>query len=133
MCADWAGVCTPDPVLDPGLIRVGLELFRSLPVSAEQHRLLATDLHPENVLAAGREPWLVIDPKPWFGDPAYDPLQHLLSDAAGLATDPGGRADRMAGLCGLDRHRLRLWLFARCVIESGRRPGFAAPAVALAP
>jgi streptomycin 6-kinase len=133
MCDDWADHSVPDPALDRGLVRAGLELFRELPRSAEYGRLLVTDLHAENVLAATREPWLMIDPKPWFGDPAYDPLQHLLSDAAGLAADPAGRADRMAGLCGLDRQRLRLWLFARCVIESGRRPGFAVPAVALAP
>jgi streptomycin 6-kinase len=30
------------------------------------------DLHYENVLAADREPWLVIDPKPVSGDPHYE-------------------------------------------------------------
>ena len=30
--------------------------------------LLHQDLHAENVLAAGREPWLVIDPKPLAGE-----------------------------------------------------------------
>ena len=30
------------------------------------------DLHYENVLAADREPWLVIDPKPMSGDPHYE-------------------------------------------------------------
>jgi streptomycin 6-kinase len=30
------------------------------------------DLHYENVLAADREPWLVIDPKPMAGDPHYE-------------------------------------------------------------
>ena len=39
--------------------------------------LLCTDLHAGNVLAAEREPWLVIDPKPDVGDPTYDVLQHL--------------------------------------------------------
>ena len=34
--------------------------------------LLVTDLHAGNVLAAEREPWLVIDPKPYVGDPAYE-------------------------------------------------------------
>ena len=34
--------------------------------------LLHTDLHYANVLAAEREPWLVIDPKPLSGDPAYE-------------------------------------------------------------
>jgi streptomycin 6-kinase len=30
------------------------------------------DLHAGNVLATQREPWLVIDPKPFIGDPAFD-------------------------------------------------------------
>jgi streptomycin 6-kinase len=30
------------------------------------------DLHYQNVLAADREPWLVIDPKPMAGDPHYE-------------------------------------------------------------
>lgn len=35
-------------------------------------RLIHTDLHNFNVLAAEREPWLVIDPKPLSGDPHYE-------------------------------------------------------------
>ncbi len=35
-------------------------------------RLIHGDLHYENVLAADREPWLVIDPKPMAGDPHYE-------------------------------------------------------------
>ena len=34
--------------------------------------LIHTDLHYENVLAADREPWLAIDPKPVSGDPHYE-------------------------------------------------------------
>jgi streptomycin 6-kinase len=34
--------------------------------------LIHADLHYENVLAADREPWLVIDPKPVSGDPHYE-------------------------------------------------------------
>lgn len=41
--------------------------------------VLATDLHAGNVLAAAGEPWLLIDPKPYVGDPAYDVLQHLVN------------------------------------------------------
>ncbi|MGH3871368.1 MAG: DUF222 domain-containing protein [Pseudonocardiaceae bacterium] len=74
-------------------------------------------LHAGNVLAVQREPWLVIDPKPYVGDPAYDPLQHLLN-CARLAADLAGLARRMADLLGLDSHRMISWLFARCVQES---------------
>ncbi len=31
--------------------------------------------------------------------------------------DPPGLVARMADLCGVDRERLRLWVFARCVVE----------------
>jgi streptomycin 6-kinase len=38
-----------------------------------------TDLHHLDVMAGTCEPWLVIDPKPCTGDPAYDRLQHMLN------------------------------------------------------
>ena len=64
---------------DIGLVREGLQLFKELPRNATRKVLLATDLHAGNVLRAEREPWLVIDPKPFVGDPAYDATQHLLN------------------------------------------------------
>lgn len=102
--------------LDRGLVRAGVELFRELPASAGRTALLATDLHAGNILAARRMPWLIIDPKPYVGDPMYDPLQHMLNRS--LRPDPGAVVRRMAGLLDLDAERLRLWLFARCVVES---------------
>jgi streptomycin 6-kinase len=39
---------------------------------ATDGRLIHTDLHYENMLAAEREPWLVIDPKPLSGDPHFE-------------------------------------------------------------
>jgi streptomycin 6-kinase len=95
--------------------------------------LLCTDLHPDNVLRAEREPWLIVDPKPYVGDPAYDPVQHMLNFPDRLATDPAAFAGRMATLLGLDADRVRLWLFARCVLEAEREPGLWAVATRLAP
>jgi streptomycin 6-kinase len=120
-------------LLDPGIARAGIELFRQLPPTATEAVLLCTDLHHDNVLAAAREPWLIIDPKPYTGDPAYDPLQHMLNFPGRLATDPAGFADRMAGLLDLDPGRVRHWLFARCVQESLNSPDLARPATRLAP
>jgi streptomycin 6-kinase len=134
MCAQWADQHEIDDrvSLDPGIARAGVELWRSLPRTADRHVLLATDLHAGNVLAADREPWLVIDPKPYVGDPAYDPLQHLLNCPERLHADPLGLADRMADLTGVDRDRLRLWLFARCAVMSPSWPSLAPLAVSLA-
>jgi streptomycin 6-kinase len=119
--------------LDPGLVRVGLALFRELPATADRQVLLATDLHAGNVLAAAREPWLVIDPKPHVGDPAYDPLQHMLNCDDRLRSDPRGLARRMAGLLSLDPDRVLRWLFARCVQESADDPALAEVARQIAP
>jgi streptomycin 6-kinase len=95
--------------------------------------LLCTDLHAENVLAARREPWLVIDPKPFVGDPAFDPVQHILNCDQRLAVDPAGIADRMAELCQVEAERVRLWLFARCAQESPNDPTLRTVALKLAP
>jgi len=136
MCDEWADeheAAGPNPRLEPGLEREGLALFRSLPADVGTQVLLATDLHAGNILASRREPWLVIDPKPYVGDPTYDPLQHLLNCLDRLNADPRGVTDRMAGLCGVDPERLRLWLFARCVVESSWWPETADVARLLAP
>src|SRR5699024_5319682 len=95
--------------------------------------------HPGNVLAGeGEGPavgppppgggrWVLIDPKPYLGDPHYDLLQHMLNDVERVVRDPSAFATRMAHLTGLDPERTRRWLLARCVQEAGVMAG-AAPA-----
>jgi streptomycin 6-kinase len=104
---------------DVGLVRAGLELFKHLPQSVPQTVLLATDLHAGNVLQAQREPWLVIDPKPFIGDPAYDATQHLFNTPARLGSDAHGTMRRFADLLEVDPERVRLWMFARAAAEPG--------------
>jgi streptomycin 6-kinase len=140
MCAAWAGefereyaAAGPADRLDPGLARAGIALFRSLPRTAGREVLLCTDLHGDNILAALRRPWLVIDPKPYIGDPAYDVLQHMLNCEERLAAGPGALALRMADLAGLDGDRVRQWLFARSVQESIGAPLMRHVAERLAP
>ncbi len=103
---------------DEGIVREGLCLFEELPRSAPTGVLLATDLHAGNVLRAQREPWLVIDPKPFVGDPAYDATQHLFNCGGRLRSDPDGTIRRFADLLGVDHERVRLWTFARAAAES---------------
>jgi streptomycin 6-kinase len=79
--------------------------------------LLATDLHAGNVLRAEREPWLVIDPKPFVGDPCYDVTQHLFNCQGRVLADPAGTVRRIADLLEVDSERVRLWAFARAAAE----------------
>ncbi len=102
---------------DPGLVREGLRLFDELPHTAPKEVLLATDLHAGNVLRSNRLPWLVIDPKPFVGDPAYDATQHLLNCPVRLRSDPVGLIRRMGDLLGVDHERIRLWTFARAATD----------------
>jgi streptomycin 6-kinase len=123
ICDEWAESFeaefdADDHGLDPGLAREGLTMLRELPRTADRSVLLCVDLHAENILAAQREPWLVIDPKPFVGDPAFDAVQHMLNCDERLATDPAGLSVRMASLLEVDPERVRLWLFARAVQES---------------
>ncbi|MGQ0650120.1 MAG: aminoglycoside phosphotransferase family protein, partial [Gemmatimonadaceae bacterium] len=83
---------------DVGLVREGLQLFDQLSRSGPGDVLLATDLHASNVLRARREEWLVIDPKPFMGDPAYDATQHLLNCRARLLSNADGTIRRFSEL-----------------------------------
>jgi streptomycin 6-kinase len=102
---------------DGGMVREGLRLFDELAVPSGADVLLATDLHAGNILPAQREPWLVIDPKPFIGDAAYDVTQHILNCRTRLNGDPAALISRMADLVDIDRRRIELWLFARLAAE----------------
>ncbi|MFE3825774.1 aminoglycoside phosphotransferase family protein [Streptomyces sp. NPDC059092] len=74
-------------------------------------RLLHWDLHFENVLAADREPWLAIDPKPLAGDPGFELMPALRN-----RFDPDDtlwRFDLMTETLALDRERAAAWTLGR--------------------
>ena len=102
---------------DAALVSEGLRTFAALAAETSDGVLLATDLHAGNVLRAQREPWLMIDPKPFVGDAAYDLTQHLLNCKERLQADAPGLIRRMANLAGVDAERVRMWLFARAAAE----------------
>jgi streptomycin 6-kinase len=102
---------------DAGLVNEGLRVMKELARPAPADVLLATDLHADNVLRAQREPWLAIDPKPFVGDRAYDPVQHLINCETRLHRNSAGLVERMAGLTEVDPERLRLWTFARAAAD----------------
>lgn len=89
------------------LLDAALDVFRS--VDRDARHLVNQDLHGGNVLRAGREPWLVVDPKPLVGERELD--------GAGLlrnAEDPTLWLDALAGL-GYDRERAWSWGFAHAL------------------
>lgn len=75
-------------------------------------RLLHWDLHYANVLAAEREPWLAIDPKPLAGDPGFDLLPALRNRWDGVAASIA-RFDLLVEMLGLDRARAVGWTLGR--------------------
>lgn len=121
MTEDWGNqsLAQAENWRDPSLVFEGLRLFKELSQAAAGDMLLATDLHAGNVLRAQREPWLVIDPKPFIGDPAYDATQHLFNCYSRLLSDPEGTIRRFAGLLDLDSQRILLWTFARAAVAAG--------------
>lgn len=102
---------------DSGLVREGLNAFQHLLATTTENVLLATDLHAGNILQAEREPWLVIDPKPFVGDPAYDATQHLLNCRQRLREDALATTRQFAELANVSYERVKLWLFARLAAE----------------
>lgn len=89
-------------------------------------RLVHTDLHFENVLAAGPErsagEWLAIDPKPLAAEPAYAVWPALHNRWDELGTDPRwGTYQRLGWICdaaGIDEDRARAWALVRTVQAS---------------
>jgi streptomycin 6-kinase len=79
--------------------------------------LVHGDLHYENVMAADRQPWLAIDPKPVNGDPHYELAPMLWNRFDELEGDirNGVRArfHALVDHAGLDEHRARDWVVVR--------------------
>jgi streptomycin 6-kinase len=106
---------------DAGFARAGIALLLELARPTARDVLLATDLHAGNVLRAQRQPWLVIDPKPFLGDAAYDSTQHLLNGLPRVCADPAGTVTSMAERLGVSGERVRSWLWARLATHTHAR------------
>src|SRR3990172_9515974 len=96
------------------LLDAALEALAWLPGSQGEQLLLHQDLHADNVLRAGRQPWLAIDPKPLVGERAFGIAAIVRGDELGRGPDRvRHRLDRLTAALGLDRERARLWPFAQ--------------------
>jgi len=84
-------------------------LARELAPTQGQLVLTNQDLHGDNVIAARREPWLVIDPKPLAAEREFQAAPILRSSELGHSKrELLFRLDRLAEL-GLDRERMIGW------------------------
>jgi len=99
-------------------------LFADLLASSAPPMLLHGDLHHDNILSAGRNPWLAIDPKGVVGEPAYEvgallrnlwPDRHTHQNPARLLER---RAHQLTDELGLDRARVRGWAVAQAVLSA---------------
>lgn len=87
--------------------------------------VLHQDFHGGNVLAAEREQWLAIDPKPLVGEREFDVASLLRDRRDELARDPDPRArarrrlDQLVDELDLDRERMRGWGIAHALAWDG--------------
>jgi streptomycin 6-kinase len=86
------------------------EWGRELAATQGELVLVHQDLHGDNVLAAKREPWLVIDPKPLAAEREFSVAPIVRSRELGDSRrDVLHRLDRLCSELGLDRERARGW------------------------
>lgn len=115
----WAVTLEAARQVNPRLVDAALEAISFLASSQGEQVLLHQDLHGSNVLAAEREPWLVIDPKPLVGEREFGLAPIIRSLELGDSRRRTvHRLDRLAGELGLSRERSRLWCIAQTVAWS---------------
>jgi streptomycin 6-kinase len=146
LAADFDAYLRTYPVDGPmprRLVQTAARLFADLCASAPDTVLLHGDLHHDNVLCAGRQPWLAIDPHGYVGDPGYDVGAVLYNPDP---TDPHpdvlplvpARLDQLVEDSGLPRDRVVAWCLVKAVLsevwscEDGGRPDGKPLAVAVA-
>jgi streptomycin 6-kinase len=109
-------------VTDARLRDAAAGYLRELAPTQGEQVLLHQDLHGENVLAAQREPWLAIDPKPLAGEREFAVAPIVRSPELGHSKpEVLARLDRLCAELGLDRERARGWTIAQTVAWSGGR------------
>jgi streptomycin 6-kinase len=106
-------------VTDTRLRDAAVSFIRELAPRQGEQVLLHQDLHGENVLAAEREPWLVIDPKPLAGEREFAVAPIVRSSELGHSKRATlYRLDRLCSELELDRDRALGWTVAQTVAWS---------------
>jgi streptomycin 6-kinase len=104
---------------EEGLVDAAELAFQELVPTQGEQVLLHQDLHPGNVLAAEREPWLVIDPKPLAGEREFGLAPIIRSSELGHSKrEVLHRLDLLTAELGLDRDRARRWALGQTIAWS---------------
>jgi len=105
-------------------------LARELASSQGEQVLVHQDLHGDNVLAAEREPWLVIDPKPLAGEREFGVAAIVRGSELGHSREAvRRRLRRVCSELGLDEERARRWTLAQTIAWGFDDDGTAPPHV----
>jgi streptomycin 6-kinase len=113
---EWERVGRP---FDRRLVDTAIGVLRELSGSQGEQVLLHQDLHGDNVLAAEREPWLVIDPKPLVGEREFGVAPIVRDVELGNGRpDLLRRFDRLTAELSLDRDRARGWTIGQTIAWS---------------
>ena len=113
---DWEQAGKP---FEETLLDAAISILEELVPSQGEQVLLHQDLHAGNVLAAEREPWLVIDPKPLVGEREFGLAPIIRSFELGHSrTEVLRRLDFLSAELGLDRERARGWAIGQTIAWS---------------
>ena len=114
--ADWEAC---GKTCERRLVDAAVEFIAELVGDQGEQVLLHQDLHGENVLAAEREPWLVIDPKPLVGAREFSLAPIIRSAELGHSqAEVIHRLERLSAELGLDRRRACRWAIAQTMAWS---------------
>jgi streptomycin 6-kinase len=114
--ANWDKAGRP---FEEELVDAAVAALEELAPTQGEQVLIHQDLHADNVLAAQREPWLVIDPKPLVGEREFSLAPIIRSFELGHSRRAViERLDRLSSELGLDRERVRRWALGQTIAWS---------------
>ncbi len=124
--------CCGEP-FERDLVDASLAAISDLSASQGAQVLINQDLHGDNVLAAQREPWVCIDPKPLVGEREFALAPIIRSRELGHSReDVLHRLNWLTAKLNLDRERSRRWALAQTVAWSFENNHVLAPHVEVA-
>jgi streptomycin 6-kinase len=117
--AEWWTAHDLAHVADASLRDAAVDYIRELAPTQGEQVLVHQDLRGENVLAAEREPWLLIDPKPLAAEREFSVAPIVRSSELGHSKrDTLYRLDRLCSELDLDRDRALGWTIAQTMAWS---------------